>query len=151
ELQTLVDLLESRSNQFFAPLAALLLWGTQLAWAIEAWRARNGALLARWVEGVGEFEALMSLSSYAYEHPTDPFPAIAERGRVFASEAVAPPLIASARGVANDVRLDAETRVLVVSGSNMSGKSTLLRTVGVAAVLALAGAPVRARRLSISP
>jgi MutS-like protein len=151
ELQTLVNLLESRSNQFFAPISALLLWGTQLAWAIETWRTRNGPLLAQWVAGVGEFEALTSLSSYAYEHPTDPFPTIVERGPLFDGEGLAHPLIASARGVANDVRLDTDTRVLVVSGSNMSGKSTLLRTVGVAAVLAQAGAPVRARRLAISP
>ena len=151
ELQMLVNLLESRSNQFFAPISALLLWGTQLAWAIETWRARNGPHLAQWVAGVGEFEALTSLASYAYEHPSDPFPAIVERGPLFDGEGMAHPLIASARGVANDVRLDAGTRVLVVSGSNMSGKSTLLRTVGVAAVLAQAGAPVRARRLSISP
>ena len=54
ELQMLVNLLESRSNQFFAPISALLLWGTQLAWAIEAWRSRNGPHLAQWVAGVGE-------------------------------------------------------------------------------------------------
>jgi hypothetical protein len=150
ELQRLVDMLESRNNQFFAPISALLLWGTQLAWAIESWRARNGPLLREWVAAVGEFEALVSLASYAYERPADAIPEIGGTGPVFHGEGLAHPLIASARAVPNDVQLDADSRVLVVSGSNMSGKSTLLRTVGVAAVMAQAGAPVRARRLILS-
>jgi MutS domain V len=149
ELRRLMDLLSSRRNQFFAPIAALLLWGTQFAWAIEAWRRRNGPFLADWIDAISEFEALCSLAGYAYEHPDDPFPEIVEGEVMFDGDALAHPLLAAA--VPNDVRLDRETRVLVVSGSNMSGKSTLLRTVGVATVLALAGAPVRARRLRLSP
>ena len=76
---------------------------------------------------------------------------MADTGRLFVAEALAHPLIPAARVVANDVRLDDATRVLLVSGSNMSGKSTLLRTVGIAAVLAQAGAPVRATHLRMSP
>jgi hypothetical protein len=149
ELRRLMDLLSSRRNQFFAPVAALLLWGTQFAWAIEAWRRRNGPFLADWIDALSEFEALCSLAGYAFEHPGDPFPDLVEGEAMFDGEALAHPLLAGA--VPNDVRLDHESRVLVVSGSNMSGKSTLLRTVGVATVLALAGAPVRARRLRLSP
>ena len=146
-----MDLLESRGNQFFAPLAALLLLGTQLAWAIDAWRRGNGRSLADWTSAVGEFEALVSLAGYAAEHPSDPFPEIAEDGLLFDGDALAHPLIPASRAVANSIRLDAATRVIVVSGSNMSGKSTLLRTVGLAAVLAQAGAPVRGGRLRLSP
>ena len=99
----------------------------------------------------GEFEALASLSGYAFEHPNDILPEIEDTGRLFVAEALAHPLIPASRVVANDVRLDDATRVLLVSGSNMSGKSTLLRTVGIAAVLAQAGAPVRATHLRMSP
>ncbi len=149
QLRRLMDLLSSRRNQFFAPIAALLLWGTQFAWAIEAWRRRNGPYLADWIDAISEFEALCSLAGYAFEHPDDPFPDLVEGDALFDGEALAHPLLVTA--VPNDVQLDRDTRVLVVSGSNMSGKSTLLRTVGVATVLALAGAPVRARRLRLSP
>jgi hypothetical protein len=151
QLRRLVNLLESRSNQFFAPIAALLLWGTQLAWGIEGWRRQNGRLLSEWVAAAGEFEALASIAGYAFEHPTDVFPDLVEEGYIFDGELLAHPLIPAARVVPNSVRLDETTRVLVVSGSNMSGKSTLLRTVGIAAVLAQAGAPVRATRLRQSP
>lgn len=151
ELTRLVDLLESRQNQIFAPVALLLLWGTQLAWAIESWRRRSGPSLGEWIAVAGEFEALSSLAGYAFEHPADPFPEIASEGPVVEGVALAHPLLPSARVVPNDVTLDQATRVLVVSGSNMSGKSTLLRTVGVNVVLALAGAPVRATRLRVSP
>jgi hypothetical protein len=150
-LTRLVDLLESRQNQIFAPVAMLLLWGTQLAWAIEAWRMKSGRALEEWVAVAGEFEALCSIAGYAFEHPADPFPEIVETGPLVDAVALAHPLLPAARVVANDIRLDADVRVLVVSGSNMSGKSTMLRTVGVNVVLALAGAPVRATRLTLSP
>jgi hypothetical protein len=151
QLRRIVSALESRSNQFFAPLAALLLWGTQCAWAIESWRRQNGPSLAGWISASGEFEALASISGYAFEHPNDTFPEMEDGGRLFVADALAHPLIPTSRVVANDVRLDDATRVLLVSGSNMSGKSTLLRTVGIAAVLAQAGAPIRATRLRMSP
>jgi hypothetical protein len=151
QLQRLIDLIESRHNQFFALFAAVLLWATQLAFALERWRRQSGQHLSVWLNVIGEFEALCSLASHAYEHPEDGFPTIAETGASFDAEALAHPLIADARAVRNDVRLGNDLRLLVVSGSNMSGKSTLLRAVGVNAVLALAGAPVRARRLTITP
>jgi MutS domain V len=151
QLTRLVDLLESRQNQVFAPVALLLLWGTQLAWAIETWRRRSGPSLAEWVAVAGEFEALSSLAGYAFEHPADPFADIVAGGPVVEGVALAHPLLPAARVVPNDVALGRDARVLVVSGSNMSGKSTLLRTVGVNVVLALAGAPVRAQRMAVSP
>ena len=151
QLTRLVDLLESRQNQIFAPVALLLLWGTQLAWALEGWRSRSGPSLSEWVEVAGEFEALSSLAGYAFEHPADPFPHVVDDGPRVDGAALAHPLLPAARVVPNDIALDKDTRVLVVSGSNMSGKSTLLRTVGANVVLALAGAPVRARRMEVSP
>jgi DNA mismatch repair ATPase MutS len=149
-LGNLIDQLDARRNPMFAPFAYLLMWGTQLAYAIEAWRAGSGQSIAAWLAVVGEFEALCSLAAYAYEEPADPFPEVTAGAACYDGEGLRHPLLRDC--VPNDLRLDAGgLRVLVVSGSNMSGKSTYLRTAGVNAVLALAGAPVRARRLRLSP
>ncbi len=150
-LAHVVQTAESRRNMLFAPVAALLLLGTQLGLAVERWRGRSGGSLRQWFDAVGQIEALASLAGYAFERPEDPFPEVVASGPCFVGEGLAHPLLAPARAVRNDVRLDGELRLLVVSGSNMSGKSTLLRTVGVNAVLASAGAPVCARRLCVSP
>lgn len=150
-LLRLVELTDLRLNKMFAPLAALTLWGTQFAFALESWRVRSGASVAGWLSALGELEALLALSVYSYEHPDDPFPELIEEGPLFEGEGLGHPLIPEDRLVRNDLRLGCELRLLVVSGSNMSGKSTLLRTVGTNAVLAQAGAPVRARRLRLSP
>jgi len=146
-----VSVLDWRRNQLFAPIALLLLWSLQVAFALEAWRARSGAAVARWLDALGELEALGDLAGYAFEHPADPFPEIAEHGPLFEATALGHPLLDPARCVRNDLGLDAEHRLAVISGSNMSGKSTFLRSVGLAVVMALAGAPVRAERLRVSP
>lgn len=156
-LRTLVDRRDQRRNQFFAPIAAALLWGTHVAIALEAWRARCGARLDVWIAVASEIEALAALAGFAYEHPGAPFPEIVEPsasgepGPCFEGRGLGHPLIADARCVRNDLRLGKAPQALVVSGSNMSGKSTFLRTVGCNAVLALAGAPVCAEALRISP
>jgi hypothetical protein len=151
-LHRLVEWHDWQHNLFFAFIGALLLWGTQIAFAIEHWRRRHGAHVAVWLRAVAEFEALSSLSAYRYEHPQDPFPEIVEAGpALYDGIELGHPLIPAARMVRNDVRLTPPTRLFVVSGSNMSGKSTLLRTVGINAVLAFAGAPVRARALRLTP
>lgn len=154
-LHTLVERHDWQHNPFFAPVSALLLWGTHLAWAIEAWRAAHGNPVAGWLEALGTAEALVSISAYRYEHPDHPFPTVeplsSSREALIDGVALGHPIIPAARRVANDVHLDAATPLLVVSGSNMSGKSTLMRTVGVNVVLALAGAPVCARALRLTP
>ena len=101
--------------------------------------------------GGGQFEALCALASYAAENPSDPFPEIVTDRTCFEAESLGHPLIPEAECVRNDISLGGPVRAFVVSGSNMSGKSTILRSVGVAAVMALAGAPVRASRLRVSP
>jgi len=151
QLQRLVDQLEARQNQFFAPIGALLMWGTHFGLAVEHWRAQHGPALERWVDAAAEYEALCALAAYAYEHPEDSFPEIVETESVFEAEELGHPLLPTARCVRNSVHLSGDRQAYMVSGSNMSGKSTLLRSVGVAAVMALAGAPVRARSLRISP
>ncbi|HET9401248.1 MAG TPA: hypothetical protein VFO34_09875, partial [Candidatus Acidoferrales bacterium] len=127
------------------------LYTVQVAFAAEAWRARSGRNLRIWIDVAAEMEALLALSAYAYEHPSDPFPEIVEDGAEIVGEALAHPLLPSASAVRNSVALGDKTRVLLVSGSNMSGKSTYLRTVGINAVMAMAGAPVRAKSLRLTP
>jgi hypothetical protein len=147
----LIELLDSTRNFYFAVIAPFLMWTTQVALAIETWRRRTGPLLPHWVEVIGELEALNALAGFAYENPTDPFPDVVPDGPLFEATGLGHPLLSRGKCVTNDVRLNTELRLLVVSGSNMSGKSTFLRTVGINTVLALAGAPVRATRLQVSP
>jgi len=150
-LRRLVNLLEARRNQFFAPFAALMMWTTNLAFSIERWRMASGREIAAWIDAVGEIEALLSLASFAYEHPDFAVPEIEADAPLFDATALGHPLIPAVRRVTNDLRLGDDLRLLVISGSNMSGKSTMLRSAGLAAVLALAGGPVCATRLRIAP
>jgi hypothetical protein len=139
--------------------AVIVLWSPFLTVATERWRKTFGHRVRVWIDAVADVEALASLAAYHFEHPADPFPGVAEAaaphtpgwsGR-FDGRDLGHPLLPAARMVRNDVHLGDGTRLLVVSGSNMSGKSTFLRTVGINAVLALAGAPVRAASLTLSP
>lgn len=150
-LRRRVALLDARRNQFFAPFAVLLLWTAHVALSIERWRIRSGSKVGDWIEAVGETEALASLASFAFEHPSFAMPSIAGAGPLFDAVALGHPLIPGDRRVTNDVRLGDTLRLLVVSGSNMSGKSTMMRSVGIAAVLSMAGGPVCAQSLRIAP
>jgi hypothetical protein len=150
-LRTLVDLIDSRDNWFVKILDWPLMYSVQVALKSEAWRRQHGMAVRGWLDATGEMEALLSLAAYHYEHPDDPFPEFVDGSPHVQGEALGHPLIPAARCVRNDVRLDAETRAILVSGSNMSGKSTYLRTAGVNIVLAMAGAPVRARRFQLTP
>jgi hypothetical protein len=152
QLGRLVARLDWQRNLVFAPLAMALLWSAQLAMAIERWRKVSGRHIREWIDTAGEFEALCSLAGYSYEHPADVLPEIADAPAGYLeAEAIAHPLMPETHAIRNDVTLGGETRLWIISGSNMSGKSTLLRTIGINAVLAWTGAPVRARRLKISP
>jgi hypothetical protein len=151
KLLRLVDWLGATHNPYLRVVFEVTLGSVQIAFALDAWRRQSGPAIAAWLDAVAQFEALSSLAGYAYENPDDPFPEIVPEGPVYDGEALGHPLIPRARCIRNDMRLDTERSVLVISGSNMSGKSTLLRTVGVNAALALAGAPVRAKRLRLSP
>lgn len=141
----------SLHNQFFAPFAFVLCLPIWLSHAIERWRATVGPHIAQWLDAVGQFEAISSLAGYAFEHPADPFPEIVGPEPLFDAIGLGHPLIPEERCVRNDIRFGRQPQLVMVSGSNMSGKSTLLRTIGCNVVLAFAGAPVRATRLRLSP
>ena len=150
-LRTLVDLINSRHNIAVRIIDAPLMYSVQVAFAAERWRRAHGAALRLWVNAIGDMEALLALATYSFEHPADPFPEFLEGAASFDAEELGHPLVPVATCVRNNVSICGETRVLLVSGSNMSGKSTLLRAVGLDVVLAMAGAPVRARRLQLTP
>jgi len=150
-LGTIAEWCGSRDNLIVKSLSIPLLYSLQVALAAERWRRAHGKVVRAWVEATGRFEALSSLAQYSFEHPADPFPVLGEGVPGFRAVGLAHPLIASGQCVRNDVEICGRVRVLIVSGSNMSGKSTLLRSVGVNAVLAMAGAPVRARSLEMTP
>lgn len=148
--QKLVRLRELRDSEYlFYPLAALL-WSTQLTIRIELWRQRHGRELVEWLTVLGEFEALVAIAAYAYENPQDPFPEFVSDGPLFDATGMGHPLLDVRTCVQNDLKLGLETQFLLVTGSNMSGKSTLLRAAGLNATLAWMGAPVRATSLRLS-
>jgi hypothetical protein len=142
-------------HSLLAHIAELpLLYTVLVGFAAESWRRRWGAQMRAWVDIAGEMEALISLATYSFEHPADPFPELVEPQNsqaYFDGQDLGHPLIPAAKCVRNSVRLDHDTRMLLVSGSNMSGKSTLLRVVGINTVLAMAGAPVRAKSFRLTP
>ena len=150
-LARVVDFADARNNPFLRPLDVPLLYSVHVALAAERWRRDHGKVVREWVEALGEFEALSSLAGYSYEHPEDPFPEFTDGPATFIAVDLGHPLLPAAKCVRNSVSLERPTRILLVSGSNMSGKSTLLRTVGINTVLAMAGAPVRARNLRLTP
>jgi hypothetical protein len=150
-LVDLVDRLDWAQNLFFRLPAAALVWVPQFAMAIERWRVRYGSHVAGWVTAIGEFEAMSSLACFAYERPAAVFPELAESSECsYDAQGLTHPLIPAAEAIANDVKLGGDIRLWIISGSNMSGKSTLLRAVGLSVVLAWAGAPVTAGRLRLS-
>ena len=152
-LSTLWDYAESRHNMIVKLLEFIMMYSIHVAFLVQGWRKWYGRSIQAWLGTVAEMEALVSLSAYAYEHPLDQFPtfANAENSPRFEGESLGHPLLPSAACIRNSVTLEPNNPVLMVSGSNMSGKSTLLRTVGINTVLAMLGAPVRADRLLLSP
>jgi hypothetical protein len=151
KLDHLLHALELRSKDpwFYGP-SLVLLTGTQLCIAVEQWRRRHGQSLRIWLQAWAEFEALNALATYGYENPEHTFPEFADNEACFEAQGLGHPLIQQTSCVTNDIDLCRQQSFYIISGSNMSGKSTLLRAIGLNAVLAFAGAPVRARALRLS-
>ena len=139
-----------RRNLLMAPLAYVTMIGLYYACAIDRWRTTQAPQVASWFRAAGELEALLAFSQLHFENPGYSFPQMQEQGPLFRSSGLSHPLLPHDAAVANDVLLDEACRLLLVSGSNMSGKSTLMRSVGINTVLAWAGAPVFARELRLS-
>ena len=146
----LAGAVEQRSNFVARLLDFGLLYSVHLALLLQRWRGVHGGRLRGWLGSFGEIEAMIALSAYHFEHPEDRFPQLTSEA-AFHARGLGHPLLPDDRCVRNDLSLDSERRLIVVSGSNMSGKSTLLRSTGIACVMAMAGAPVRAHALRLGP
>lgn len=150
ELDPWFLILGERTKDWYYQLSLLLALGTQTALAMERWRDQHRTALLDWLDTWAEFEALNALAGYAYENPEDCWPEISGGDACFEASALGHPLLPRETCVRNDVTFGSTIRFWVISGSNMSGKSTLLRSIGLASVLALAGAPVRAKALRMA-
>lgn len=152
-LRKRLDLADLRSSAMVHfPLQVLLLWDFHVLLSLERWRARAGASVGEWVDAVGEVEALATLATLSHDHPDWAFPDVDPDGpREVEGAEVGHPLLPPDRCVRNDVRVGPPGTLLLVTGSNMSGKSTLLRAVGLNTILAQAGAPVCASRFRLPP
>ena len=149
-LDWLLITLDNCDKWAFELASRALIARTQLSFAIEQWRVLHGRSLKRWLEAWAEFEALAALGGYAYEHPADCFPEFSESAVLLNAKDLGHPMLPAETCVRNDISLHSGQRLYVISGSNMAGKSTLLRAIGVNMVLAYAGAPVRAASLILS-
>lgn len=150
-LATVASFVEARRNEVFRLiLGPTLLWDVHGALALEAWKARSGGRVRAWLDALGEVEALASFGGWAADRPEHVFPELVEAPR-FEATALGHPLLPADRCVRNDVAVPGPGHALLVTGSNMSGKSTMLRALGLNTVLAMAGAPVCAERLVVGP
>lgn len=155
DLKSRISWLEARSNQLVAPVAYLTGWSLHWARSIDKWRERHGPQLGGWLNALAQFEALNALAHFQFDRPHYVRPHINPSSNLngaphFEGLALGHPLLLEEDCVTNDVVFNNGLQVMLVSGSNMSGKSTLMRTVGVNVVLALAGAVVCARDLQLS-
>ncbi len=141
------------STWLYLPVQTLTLWDLHVWWALERWRARHGRHVRGWLEAIGRVEALSALASIAHDHPGWAFPTLVDTPSPDAlrldATALGHALLPNGTRVTNDVAIGPKGRFLLVTGSNMSGKSTLMRAVGVNVVLAHAGAPVCATALQL--
>ncbi|MGH4122946.1 MAG: MutS-related protein [Clostridium sp.] len=141
KLVNLVTLISDRKNMYYIPINILTLWDYQCLINLQRFKKASGASLKSWLEVIGEMEALNSLSAIAYEHSNWTMPKFKEGSPIFKAKSLGHPLLGTSR-VYNDVLIEKSRNILLITGSNMSGKSTLLRTTGINLVLAYAGAPV---------
>lgn len=151
-LASTIDRWHARMNQFVAPFAFLALWDFFFARSIIAWHSKNGSRIRSWIQIIAEYECLDSLAHHAFLFPNACFPhVLCSPASFIEAKNLLHPLIPSAKCVVNDVCLSPPLRFILISGSNMSGKSTYMRTIGINAALALAGGPVHASQMSLTP
>jgi len=141
KLVNLVTVISDRKNIYYFPINVIALWDYQCLINLQRFKKASGSSLATWLEVIGEMEALNSLSTIAYEHSDWTMPKFQDGPPVFIAKNLGHPLLGNNR-VYNDILIEKSQNVLLITGSNMSGKSTLLRTTGINLVLAYSGAPV---------
>ena len=130
-----------KGNAFYSLLNSFLLLDIYLIIGVEKWKLKNRALIQSWIDGISEFEALNSLAGFSFSNPSCTFPEIVDKNHYIHFEALGHPLISSKKRVCNNFHSEGHGNIVLITGSNMGGKSTFLRTVGVNLVLAFTGAP----------
>ncbi|WP_097027509.1 MutS family DNA mismatch repair protein [Clostridium peptidivorans] len=150
EFYKISSLTGDRANMVYMPINIIFLLDYYIIFRLERWKSNSGEKLQDWFEAIAELEALMSLALLCYENETWTMPEFKEEGLLFEGENIAHPLLSNNR-ISNDVKINDKNKILLITGSNMSGKSTFLRTVGINTVLAYTGAPICGERLIVSP
>ncbi len=148
-LARIADAVSNRNNAFYFFFNLVVLWDYQCHWSLARWKEQSGKLLRVWLEALATMEALSSLALIRFDHPGWPMPLVSDGTPHYSARGLAHPLLPESR-VANDLIIEKPAVVLLVTGSNMSGKSTYLRSAGINLALAYAGAPVCAGSLSCS-
>jgi len=152
ELKNILDRLDLSYNLVLTgPLNILLLWNLQQAIALEKWKDRNKENAKNWFNALGFMEALCSFSTASFNHPDWTFPVLKNEQFFIEGKQIGHPLINKIKRVNNDIKIDKAAELMLITGSNMAGKSTYLRSIGVNVVLAMAGAPVCAEKFVLSP
>jgi DNA mismatch repair ATPase MutS len=144
-LVKIADQISTRQHALYGVFNTLTLWDYHCLIALENWKEKSGRSLKHWLETVAEIEALASLATLSYDHPDWVSPKLTEKAPVYAAKNLGHPLLSGTVRKGNDLLIEGQTNVLLITGSNMSGKSTFLRTAGINLVLAYAGAPVCAK------
>lgn len=152
QLSKELDRLDLRNNQFlYVLLEGSIFFQLQEIVRIERWKVRYGQYISEWLETVGELDALCSLGTFAYNHPQYTYPELTEKPFCFLATQMGHPLMPASQCVKNDATIPSRPFFLIITGANMAGKSTYLRTIGVNYLLACIGAPVCCERLKLYP
>ena len=152
QLSKELDRLDLRNNQFlYVLLEGSIFFQLQEIVRIERWKVRYGQHISEWLETVGELDTLCSLGTFAYNHPQYTYPELTEKPFCFLATQMGHPLMPASQCVKNDATIPSRPFFLIITGANMAGKSTYLRTIGVNYLLACIGAPVCCERLKLHP
>lgn len=152
KLKMVLDLLDIRLNPLvFIPLNTFLFWDLQQIFTLEKWKIANKHNIRDWFDTLAEIECLSSIANLAFNHPENSFPRISNKDGVFVADSLGHPLIAKEKMVCNSFSTEGVNQMNLITGSNMAGKSTFLRSIGINIVLAMMGSTVFARSLALSP
>ncbi len=152
QLKSLVKELEYRQNLIVGIfLNSFFLWDIRCVYRLWNWHRRNRKKVAVWVDVIAEFDALISLANFANNHPAFTFPNIHDGGFLLQAEELGHPLLKAEKRICNNIEIAGWSKVVIVTGANMAGKSTFLRTVGVNLILGRLGAPVCAEKMTLTP
>ncbi len=150
-LSRLVNRLDTRLNVMVSiPLNLYFFWDIRCCLELEKWKHTNGSEIETWISGMAQFEVISSYSNMAFNNPNWTMPVVVPEYFQLEAKNAGHPLIPSDRRILNDIRVEGTGRTVIITGSNMSGKSTFLRMIGVNTVLALSGAPVCAESFTVS-